>query len=134
MYDFGKLIYLDLNKTGSKFVLSFLNECLRFELDKSREHEPVRDDYSPNAFYLISVRHPYAQYSSLFRYGLDKKGLVYQRLCQAGNASLYNKENYNDWLTFVLDPRNAKVLGEDYEKIPKSIDIGFLSYRFLKLS
>ena len=30
MYDFGKLIYLDLNKAGSKFVLSFLNECLCF--------------------------------------------------------------------------------------------------------
>ena len=55
-------------------------------------------------------------------------------MCQAGQASLYSEENYNNWLAFVLDSRNAKVLGEDYEKIPKSIGVGFLSYRFLKLS
>ena len=62
--------------------------------------------------------------SSLFRYGLDKKDL-YIELCQAGNAKLYNKENYNNWLTFVLDPRNAKVLGEDYEN-PRCIDVSFI--------
>ena len=51
MYDYGKLVYLDLNKTGSKFILSFFRECLKFELLKEREHEPVRDDYSPDAFH-----------------------------------------------------------------------------------
>ena len=34
----------------------------------------------------------------------------------------------------MLDFRNAKILGEGYEKLPKNIEIGFLSYRFLKLS
>lgn len=134
MYDYGKLVYLDLNKTGSKFILSFFHECLKFELLNEREHEPVRDDYSPDAFHLISIRHPYSQYSSLFRYGLDKKGLVYQRLCQSGHESLYSAKNFNLWLSFVLDFRNAKILGEGYENLPKNIEIGFLSYRFLKLS
>ena len=30
--------------------------------------------------------------------------------------------------------RNAKILGEGYENLPKNIEIGFLSYRFLKFS
>ena len=134
MYNYGKLVYLDLNKTGSKFVLSFLNECLKSELLTEREHEPVRDDYSPDGFHLISIRHPYSQYGSLFRYGMDKKGLVYQRLCKSGYESLYSAKNFNTWLSFVLDIRNAKTLGEGYENLPKNIEIGFLSYRFLKLS
>ena len=134
MYNFGKLTYLDLNKTGSKFILSFLTMCLKFKLLKEREHEPVRDDYSPEAFHLISIRHPYSQYSSLFRYGLDKKGLVYQRLSKSGHESLYSVKNFNAWLSFVLDIRNAKILAEGYENLPENIDIGFLSYRFLKLS
>ena len=98
MYDYGKLVYLDLNKTGSKFILSFFNACLKFNLLKEREHEPVRDDYSPYAFHVISIRHPYSQYSSLFRYGLDKKGLVYQRLCKSGYEPLYSAKNFNAWL------------------------------------
>ena len=43
MYDYGKLVYLDLNKTaGSKFILSFFHECLKFELLNEREHEAVQ--------------------------------------------------------------------------------------------
>tara|TARA_E500000178_G_scaffold351891_1_gene414039 strand:+ start:4166 stop:4867 length:702 start_codon:yes stop_codon:yes gene_type:complete len=134
MYDFGKLMYLDLNKTGSKFVLSFLNGCLKFKLLEGREHEPVRDAYKPDAFHIITVRHPYSLYSSLFRYGLEEKGLVFQRLRQAGYLSLYKQENFNEWVAFVLDSRNSKILGEGYENLPDNFNIGFLSYRFLRLA
>ena len=134
MYDLGGLVYLDLNKTGSKFVLEFLKNCCRLDFQHEKEHEPVRDQYNPLAYHFITIRHPISQYSSLFRYGLEKKGWIYRRIAEHGHKDLYSSENYNAWLSFVLDQKNAPLLGEGYEKLPKNSDLGFLSFRFFCLS
>ena len=65
MYDYGKLVYLDLQKTGSRFVVDFLEATCKLSLRSGDEHTFVREDYDPDTYYFITVRHPETQYSSL---------------------------------------------------------------------
>lgn len=136
MHDFGDLVYLDLQKTGSTFVSEFLNRTCILPLVRESKHGRINERKNPNAFYFITVRHPVAQYSSLFRYGLDRRGALYARMSQLGMAGLYElgAEAFNKWLRFVLEFENAELLGEGFERIPKDYNIGFLSYRYLMLS
>ena len=136
MHDFGKLVYLDLQKSGSSLVSQFLNETCRLPQVKDIKHGRIGRDYRKNAFYFITIRHPVSQYSSLFRYGLDRKGALYERLAKHGRDSLYQADttSFNQWLRFMLDFNNASLLGEGFEKIPQSYNLGFLSFRYLMLS
>lgn len=137
MHDLGKLVYLDLQKSGSTFVSRFLNETCTLPLVKAWKHGRIgRWDYRRDAFYFITIRNPIAQYSSLFRYGLDGRGGLYERLAEAGKADLYQNSSraYNQWLRFVLDFKNAGLLGEDFERIPEEFNLGLLSYRYVMLS
>lgn len=136
MHDFGSLIYLDLHKTGSTYVSAFLNASCSLSRQKEVKHGRIGDDYNPNAFYFISIRHPATLYQSLFQYGLEGRGAVFNRLHKKRKGYLYHpsSEAFNAWLRFVLDPANASYLKEDYQKKPKEYDIGFLSFRYLMLS
>jgi len=137
MHDFGKLVYLDLHKTGSTFVSQFLNETCALPVVKELKHGRIyRPDYRKSAFYFITVRHPISQYSSLFRYGLDRRGGLYERLAKLGKADLYRSGavSFNQWLRFVLNFANAGLLEEGFERIPEAFNLGLLSYRYLMLS
>lgn len=136
MHDFGKLVYLDLQKTGSTFVSRFLNETCTLALIKESKHERIHSRPDRAVFHFITVRHPISQYSSLFRYGLDRQGALYDHLAQRGDAGLYAREPeaFSRWLRFVLQYENAAALGEGFERIPREYNLGFLSYRYLMLS
>lgn len=137
MHDFGKLVYLDVQKTGSTFVSKFLNEACILPLVKKEKHGRIDGaDYDQDAYYFITIRHPVAQYSSLFRYGLDKRGGLFPRLKKRGMAHLYrpDRKSFNEWLKFIIDPSNASLLREGYPKFVDSYNIGFLTFRFLMMS
>ena len=131
MHDFGKLAYLDVHKTGSSYVSDFLNTCCTLQQVRFSKHDWVREDYRQDCFYFITIRNPIDMWSSLYRFGLDKKGDVYNRLYKIGLSSKY--ESFNSFVEFCLNEKNADLLGFDYnEEISKLI--GFMSFRFLKLS
>lgn len=134
MHDFGKLVYLDLQKTGSTFTSSFLDQCCILQQRKYQQHEIITDDYNPDAFYFISIRHPIKLYSSLFRYGKEKGGGLFKRIEASGAVDadkLYG--DFNTFTEFVLNPKNAPLL--DTAFLPAiSEKYGFASYRFLRLS
>ncbi len=135
MHDFGKLVYMDLQKSGSTFVSRFLSEtCILPEL-REWKHGRLNGRPKKGAFYFVTVRHPLDQYSSLFRYGLDGRGGLYERLSSLGNGKLYSREDgaFSQWLQFVMDYRNAAYLGEGFERIPESFSLGFLSFRYLMM-
>ena len=114
--------------------MDFLEAACKLRLRYGDEHIFVREDYDPNTYYFITVRHPEAQYSSLYRYGLgDNKGFVYRSIINSGREDLYDAENprFNDWLEFVLDEKNMDCLGEGYEKVSSSLNLGFMSFRYL---
>lgn len=136
MHDFGKIVYLDLHKTGSTLVSRFLNDTCVLPLVREEKHERVWGRPKRKTFYFITVRHPVSQYSSLFRYGLDGRGGLFERLASQGFGMLYNRRHgaFNHWLKFVLDWRNSCYLGEGFERVPQNYELGFLSYRYLMLA
>ena len=131
MHDFGKLAYLDVHKTGSSYVSDFLNTCCTLQQVRFSKHDSVREDYHQDCFYFITIRNPLDMWSSLYRYGLEKKGGVYNRLQIAGLLSTY--ESFNSFVEFCLDEKNADLLGFGYSKCISKF-IGLMSFRFLKLS
>ena len=131
MHDFGKIVYLEMQKTGSTFVNSFLRECCLLEEISYKKHGVVRDDYASDKFYFITIRHPYDLYSSLYRYGLDGRGGVYKGLKELGKSTVY--ASFDSFIEFVADPKNAVHLDARYnEEIAKQL--GFMSFRFMRLS
>lgn len=136
MHDFGKIVYLDLQKTGSTYVSRFLNEACTLPLVREIKHGRIEGGRNPDAFHFITIRHPLAQYRSLYRYGLDGRGGLFARLDAAGHGGLYrdSTQAFNDWLIFLLDPAHAGLLGEDHAATAKRFDLGFLSHRFAMLA
>lgn len=131
MHDFGNLVYLDLHKTGSTFISKFLEQCTKSKALKFEKHGWIKNDYRSDAYYFISIRNPIDLYSSLYRYGLDKKGGAYTLLCKAGFSHVYN--DFDSFVSFCLDECNAPYLGFGYnEKI--SGQLGLMSFRYMKLS
>lgn len=136
MHDFGSLVYLDVQKTGSTFISAFLNQTCTLPCIREQKHQRITTPYNKDAFYFISIRHPYEQYKSLFRYGLDRKGELFLRLNSFGFSHLYTKEPqaFDRFVCFMLDPKHAQLLGEGYKKALQTLDIGFMTHRHLMLS
>lgn len=158
MDDFGEFCYLDVQKTGSTFISKLLKESSLLPILYSDKHSAVSDlnikrslslirkgnfrgffkrvgVYRDSAFYFNSVRNPFDYYASLYNYGCDGRGGLFYQLSQNGMASLYDKtENgFLTWVEFILSSENCKLLGEQYYRRGAS-GIGFLTYRFLRLS
>lgn len=131
MHDFGAFVYLDLHKTGSTYVSNFLTSCCLLPELRFVKHESVKLDYRPESFYFITIRHPLEMWSSLYRYGLERKGFVYLRISEAGLTSCY--ESFDKFVAFCLQPKNALHLGEGYN-FEISEQLGFMSFRYLALS
>jgi hypothetical protein len=134
MIDFGKIVYLDVQKTGSSFVTRFLRANLTLPERARRLHAPV-SQYLPDVFYLTSVRNPLAQYISLFQYGLQGRGGMVERFAKAGMADFYQPDTaaFERWLGFMIAPENAGFFGPAYSRALPQL-IGLQSYRFLSLS
>lgn len=136
MIDFGDVIYLDMQKTGSTYITGFLKRHLRLDLKESRMHGTLRAGQKKKAYYFVSLRNPVEQYISLYRYGCDSKGGVFNRLDQAGVAEgLYvnGQDGFPGWLDFMTDPANAGIIDPRYGKTTPAL-FGFMTFRLLYLS
>lgn len=131
MYDYGRLVFLDNQKTGSTYVSQFLQECCALRHVKSHKHHPIRNDYRRDATYFSTVRHPADLYISLYQYGLDRKGSTYKRLKAMDRLDLY--ETLPTWLEFVLDESNADIFKEGYDLLAP-LGIGFMSFRAMRIT
>jgi hypothetical protein len=137
MHEFETFVYLDVRKTGTTFIHSFLRRFCRERKIFKNTHEGMPADCDRSKFYFISVRNPLDQYRSLYSYGCGQKGLLASKLLKHGLGDLYNgtQAGFRSWLDFVLDPENARMLGEDYGKQRHVSDlIGLQSYRVLSLA
>jgi len=134
MIDYGKIVYLDVQKTGSSSVARFLKANLALPQLARLPHAPA-PAHRPDAFYFISARNPLAQYASLFQYGLQGRGGMAKRFREAGMAALYQPSTtaFERWLGFMLSPENASFFGQRYHNTLPDM-IGLQSYRFLALS
>ncbi|MHA3980415.1 hypothetical protein ACW9UR_22315 [Halovulum sp. GXIMD14794] len=135
MDDFGPVVYLDVQKTGSTLVSEFLAAQLALPRKRFEKHGRVAEAPAPDVFHFITVREPLSQYLSLYQYGCSWRGWLFWRLLRAGRFRLYSgtPEGFERWLRFVMDPANAALLREGYAKAHPEL-IGFQSFRFLALS
>ncbi|SFU17928.1 hypothetical protein [Sedimentitalea nanhaiensis] len=131
MYDYGRLVFLDNQKTGSTYVSLFLKSCCALEHIKSAKHRPITASYRDDAVYFSTVRKPVSLYISLFQYGRDKRGSTYTSLRKRGLLDLY--ESFPRWLEFVLDEANAPIFQEQYGRFAH-LGIGIMSYRAMRIT
>src|ERR1700731_1815993 len=138
MYESKSFIYLDLQKTGTNFIVDFLERFSSEGKGLRQKHRPapVRNE---GKFRFISVRDPLDQYVSLYSFGCGKRGALFQRLKKKGKKNLYARspDSFHEWLQFVLDPANAAALNPSYASVGQGRIcelIGFQSFRFLSLA
>lgn len=134
MDDYGSLVYLDVQKTGSTYVNQFLAASCTLPQLAFRKHGRIEGTYRPDAYYFITTRHPVPSYVSLFRFGLGQRGGIRRRLMRSGHEDLYQR-GINAWLEFVLDADNVEYLSA-HERFDEVIHtgVGLMTFRFLALS
>jgi len=139
MYEFETFVYLDVQKTGSRFIVRLLRKHAAEKELFGRAHIPVGKRYNPGKFHFISVRHPLQQYISLYSYGCQNKGSLYTTLGRHNREALYDGSwrGFKSWLDFVLDAENAHLLDRAYNRAGKGkvpALLGFQSFRFLNMA
>jgi hypothetical protein len=158
MLDFGRFCYLHVEKTGGTYVSQLLNEVSLLSLWRSKLHDTVVDHVSlnhilyqikstkrlnrfkggvfrSNCFYFNTVREPFSYYASLYNYGCDGRGGAAYALRQHGKGHLYDgtERSFLNWVDFILDGDCAKIWHDEYSRTCAHA-VGFLTYRFLRLS
>jgi hypothetical protein len=105
--DLGRVVYLDAQKTGSTFLSDFLSTHSGLEVISFGKHAPITEQQTQRetVSLLISIRRPGPYYLSLFRYGLDGKGEIFNRVKNAGRISLYQPkvDCFEAFLGFLND-------------------------------
>ncbi|WP_062383036.1 hypothetical protein [Demequina iriomotensis] len=129
--EFEKLVYLDPQKTGSTFVEEVLIEVFGGEPTLRARHTPLKER-DPERLHCISVRDPWDQYLSLYRYGADRRGGVYLNLKAAGLSDAY--ASFGDWLDVVLDPANAAMVAPNWGSTGIARFVGVQSFRYLRMA
>jgi Sulfotransferase family len=135
MDDFGDVVYLDVQKTGSTFVSDFLERFLRSSRVNFEKHRPIRRLSRPEVFLFTSVRDPLRQYLSLYQYGCQGRGAIRQRFRKHDLNGFYRgpRASFENWLRFLLDPENAVLLNPRYGRVFPAL-YGLQTFRFLMLS
>lgn len=136
MQDYGSFCYLDVQKTGCSYVIEFLSKCSKIPIVKKNKHAPIEMDYDSRKTYFISVRHPLATYTSLYRFGCDGRGALMKRIVSRSGQNFYtnNESGFFKWLDFVIDSQNASLFEEEEFAPLANLGIGLVSFRFVKLS
>lgn len=137
MFESEKLVYLDVPKTGSAFIVAFFQRFVSSSGDcVYRPRHPV-SQRKEGALHVISCRHPLDQYLSLYSYGCGGEGAFYNRMQKAGLGSLYNgsTNDFAKWLDLMLSPERSEglALGR-FNNHPLQELFGFQTFRFLHLA
>lgn len=136
MLHFDGLVYLDVQKTGSTLVTAFLNACCTRRLVHYHQHDRLRSAPAAGTAVVISVREPAAQYLSLFRFGLDRRGGLYHRLRAHDMHEVYQptQEAFETFVEVLLQPETAPVLHNSFAGAARRFGIGFMTFRHLMLA
>ena len=139
MYESKSFVYLDLQKTGTNFIVDFLRRYSCEGEGIRKKHKPTGNGFRHDKLHFISVRDPLDQYVSLYSFGCGAKGALFDRLKKKGHEDMYEGSNsaFQRWLKFVLDPQNAHTVEPRYARaaagrMPRLV--GFQSHRFLYLA
>jgi hypothetical protein len=131
--EFPSFVYLDVQKTGSSFVVDFFKRHARDEYIALDRHKPVAI-YDPGKFYFITCRDPLDQYLSLYSFGCGGQGGYRKR----HGDDMYDgtAAGFSTWLRFMLDSGDRDRSSEMRRYVKSGLEpfVGFQSFRFLYLS
>jgi hypothetical protein len=136
MHEFETFVYLEMEKTGSTFIASFLRNNTAERLVQAEKHAGMKAGCDRSKFYFTSVRDPLDAYISLYSFGCRGRGRFRTVLFQMGQGALYDGtlKGFSLWLHYVLDPANAAAFGDGYESGGEIAGlVGLQSHRFLRL-
>lgn len=124
MHDFGRLVYLDMQKTGSTLTSDFLQKCCKLDEIYFDKHAELRTPERGDVFYFTTVRNVTSCYVSLFLFGCAGHGDVRYRLEKLGRADLYAEtpEAFNHWMRLMMQ---EEFLSECYPNLKSFFRMGF---------
>lgn len=160
MFVSDRFVYLELHKTGCTHIRNILKELLHGEL--LGKHNQVSQEILNGRIALGSVRNPWVWYTSLWAYGCDHKGAVFNNVtriteldwrrnpCQAllrwfanrdrnPQAWLDTYQDINDaqafrtWLGMMHDGKYLRDMGGPYASSHIKHVAGLMTYRYLNL-
>ena len=107
MFISRKLIFVELQKTGSTHIQKILTELLDGKL-VGKHNQVNKNQFLEGRVFLGSIRDPWEWYISLWAYGCDKKGALFERLIQRDKSSIKfegMKRNPYDFFINILNLR-----------------------------
>ncbi len=161
MFETDRIIFLQLQKSACTHIAQLLDKTVG-----GRQVKPKHSwltDYSSEKMIMGSIRNPWDWYVSLWAYGSNDKGGLYDRLTKKSTglglrrigkgaishgmhelrkpvgewSSVYgdsmDASKFRKWLRMVMDPRHHRDLGERYHESATSGFAGFMTYRYCKL-
>ncbi len=163
MFKSQKLVYLQLQKTGSTHIAKLLSDILEGK-QYTKHSRPPLSVHKKNKYIIGSIRNPWDWYVSLWSFGCLGNGGLYHRITSRIFTGLYNlkyplntirafinelikpidkwRHLYSDWknpklfrkwLKTIFNPKRRYDLKEKYGFSPISEYGGFLTYRYLYL-
>jgi len=163
MFVANKLVYLQLQKTGSTHITKLLSEILQGQ-EYTKHMRPPLSISEKNKYFIGSIRNPWDWYVSLWSFGCQDKGGFYNRMTSRIFTGLYmfkypfkttlafineltkpiekwkylysdwkDPELFRKWLKLIFNPRRKYDLKEKYGFSPISDYGGFLTYRYMYL-
>lgn len=139
MVEFETFVYLDLQKTGSSFILRLLENFAAEKQLRAKRHAGLGADYDAAKFHFITVRDPLDAYLSLYSFGCQSEGKLRAAMDEGELDQFYDGTlaGFGAWLGFVLKPCNARLLGGGYARAADGALaglVGLQSYRYLRLA
>ena len=142
MFISDDLVFVELHKTAGTHIGKLLNELFT-GVQHGKHNAPGERLLNSQRKFLGSIRNPWDWYVSLWAYGCDKKGLVYNLTTQAAcaNSNIWKQcytdatsvNAFQDWLHMMNDKTYWNDFGEGYGSSPLCEHTGLLSYRYQKL-
>lgn len=132
MIELETAVFLQNQKTGSTFVEHFLKENSDEEIKFHRVHK-APGMLRKGKFHFTTVRDPLDLYLSLFNYGLDGAGHLWEAMKKRDKLHFYadGLNGFEAWLQYALSDALGSIFGE---YAPHSAAMGLCSWRFLRLA
>lgn len=158
-----KMVFLEVQKTGSTFVNVVLEKCSLDVYRGSKKHHRVEPQAIGDRLVLASVRNPWSWYVSLWAYGMQGNGAVRIRSTERKRGTpgsgarkrewllhravqpfkqvdafqeVYSEatpENFQRWVRLLHRRRTRIALGERWAASPLSGWAGLFTWRYLYL-
>lgn len=134
MLETENLLYFDVVKTGSSHIIKILREVLTEDFLYYGKHVHLNE--KSNKFKLCSIRNPWDWYVSLWSFGCEGRGRLFQELGRR-HSYLYRDKSkpplFRQWVKLIHDPEVIETdnIGPPFYARRACRNLGIFTYRYL---